>query len=614
LVLQAQEFPSDSTRNPKPSRTSLAFERNTNTFRWNLQGRYSAEILGWITETEERFLRTMIQSARQNFKDENTFRFSLTKNILSDVDLVTSFSSFIFSDQFSLGLNDVSLNAVTEGVRWNILDDLSVNSSAGIAFDRQQGILDKGFVYEGDALLRSLAFGESKLAGGIYLKGELISPRFQEEQRATAELRTALSRSSLHDIRLSFRKIRRDFYLQADSAIASLFHVLNPVSSRTEQLLTLSDQIDYEILTPLLLHGGIDISQRTIFNAQQYHDPGAISPIFDSDIKEFRLMGNLFLRYDNRTGSAGIIRFEINERDETHTIGKFEGANLIAYSKQARLEEQKNNTIYQTQIAFDLSQTVGSMDTLFVAGSSVKLEYNTPDNNPDDRDELFLLSSARWSHRLHDHVLSSLTGEVSFRHIVYLFSERSANNSWNRVFRIAPAVTVRYPDIVSINSAEVIGNYTTYDFEEFNPDLQSFALRLMVLSDSTDLRLSRSYWFRTTLMLRMYEQGELHWNRFTVHPTTFFREQTLALSIVKKSDSWVLSVGIRYFEQRRYKFNEQEKMIDNILISYGPTVQVVLPTSAKAGIQIEGWYQLTRENAQSMRKTPNITISMVWNI
>ncbi len=614
LTLYAQEAPSDSTGFGDPSRTALSFERSINTFRWDILGIYSSGFLDWKTTASDHFLRTLIKSDRQNFKDENTFRWSLGRSLLANLDVITSFSSFIFSDQFSFGINDIALNSLTEGVRWLPRENFRVNSSAGIVFDRQQGIVDNGFIYEGNAMLREFRFGDSRLAGEIYSTGEYISPRFQQEQRANAELRTELAQGSLHLLQFSIRNIRRDFYLSPDSAVTSIYGVLNPISSRTEQILSLTDHVDYEIVAPLSLHGSIDLSQRTIENTQRFHVPSTISPQFDSDIREFRLMGNIQLRYNDKSGTAGDVRFEFNERDETHGISKFEDSDPIAFTKQKRMEEQKNNTIYQMQLSVNAFHAFSQRDTLFFAGSSVKLEYDTPESNPDDRDELFLLASMRWSHQLHEHLSASVTADLSFRHLVYIFSERSANNSWNRVFRFAPSVTVRYSGIVSINTAEVIGNYTVYDFEALNPDLQSFSFRLMTLSDSTEISLSRSLTFQTALMLRMYEQGELHWNRFTVRPTTFYDERTVAASVSKKAERWSASVGIRYFEQTRYRFTNDEKTKDNVLTSFGPTVRMVFPVHASAFLSVDGWYQLTSENTQSLRKTPNITLMVVWNI
>ena len=160
-------------------------------------------------------------------------------------------------------------------------------------------------------------------------------------------------------------------------------------------------------------------------------------------------MGNVQLRYSDKSGTAGDVRFEFNERDETHTITKFDDADPIAFTKQKRVEEQKNNTIYQMQLSVNALHAFSPADTLSFSGSSVKLEYDTPESNPDDRDELFLIASMRWSHKFHEHLSAALTGDVSFRHLVYIFSEQSANNTWNRVFRFSPSVAARYPGIVS---------------------------------------------------------------------------------------------------------------------------------------------------------------------
>jgi hypothetical protein len=307
---------------------------------------------------------------------------------------------------------------------------------------------------------------------------------------------------------------------------------------------------------------------------------------------------------------------ELNERDEVHDINLLDGANLTAYSRQQSLERQKNNNIEQTQLGLILSQALSSRDTLWLSTSTVKMQYDTPsEDNYDDRDELFVLAGLRWGHRFSPVFLASLSGDLNLRHTVFVFAERSANNTWNRVIRLSPATELRLsPSFVSRNAAEVVANYTVYDFENAGQSQRSFSLRQLTISDSTLLRLGSVIWAEMQVHLRFYERGELRWAAFTMRPLQYFDERTLSFSLLRLGERIRASLGLRYFEQRRYAYGGLDRKATGTLRSYGPTASMRLRFSEATDILAEGWLQLTSENDHTARITPNVSLRVFWNL
>lgn len=606
----------DSVRNAGPGRISLGFERNVNTYLWDFGGRYGFEENAWRVAADERFQRTLIRTDRSTIKDEQSFRLDADRWLTPAFALSASFSSFIFSDNRALGLTDLSSNSALAGIRWRALPVLDVVPMAGVRFDNQQGIEDRGFMYAGSASLHDLIIGRTVAQGELYASAEYIDPRFQSEQRGSADLLASFGEASINHTQLLIRNVRREFYLAYDSTLEAQTGIGHPIESRDERIVTLSNTLRYQLLRPLDLIASVDVSQRDITRARTQRPVDDDAPFFDNDISEFQLNGSAQLRYDNLTGTRGMLRMEINERDEQHTIAPFEGASTVSFARQELLEEQKNNNIQQTQITLQLSQALGKADTLSVSASTVKLQYDTPsDENHDDRDELFVLAGIRWVHRFSPWFQASLSGDINLRHTVFIFSERSANNTWNRVLRLAPSTELRLGrSVVSRNTAEVVANYTVYDFETATLAQRSFSLRQLTVSDSTLIHLGSEFWAEFQLHVRMYERGELRWSAFTVRPVQFFDERTLAISLLRLHGTLHASAGFRLFEQRRYRYEGLDRIRSGLLRSYGPTATLRMRLANTADIIAEGWYQLSSENEGAVRTTPNLSLRLLWNL
>lgn len=603
--------PGDSITLPTRS-AGMQFERNVNTYNWDFHARYGVEDDRWAIRGEDRFQRSLIKSDRDYIRDDQQLLLHAERRF-GDFSAVSSFSSFLLTDNKTLGLSDLATHKGHAGLQWRPAQGISLQPFAGYGIDRQQRILDEGILYGAEARLQNIVFDSYLLNAEALYRDEELSPRKQSERNVAAQFQVRFSESARNVTRTFYHKTRRDFYHPVDSALYRSTGIANPIESREEEIFFGWNQLQYELDRRLLLFATIDGTSRHIAKNRPTRDPASNTPVFDSDIDEFRINTAASMRWRFAERGFFELMLEHNERDETHGIRKFEGANDIAFARQQKLEEQKNNNIAQTQLGLSAVIPVGSGDTLAISGSAVKLEYNTPsEGNHDDRDELFFLASLRWSSALTERLLWTLTGDVNLRHTVYIASDRSAANTWNRVIRLSPFIEYRANGFYMKTGGDVVANYTVYDFEMEIPSLQSFSLRQLSVADSTSYAVNEHVWFTLHTLWRFYERGALRWSAFTIQPIAFFEERSLVVSASIRTSIMEASAGVRLFQQNRYRYEGSSRLLDAELLSFGPIGMVEFFLGAGYRVHIDGWYQVLSGSEIETRVTPSISMNVNW--
>ncbi len=592
----------------------LRFERNVNTLVWDLRGAWVWQSLnGWSGDIDERFVRTLIESSTPNVRDDQNLAFNLRRVLSPTFTAVVRTNSFLFSDDRSVGLSNLATHRLLGGIAWTPIPSLLLQPMAGWSFDMQQGVRDDGFAWGADAVVSPLAMGSTSITASASVLAERLAPRAISERRAMATITSPLGDAGANRLHGMWRESGRDFYLGFDSLIFSRFGTEHPIESRTERVIGLADQIDVRIGRELTMRGGIEASSRVVRKSQQHRASESVTPVFDSHLHEFRIAMQAQLRYETRSGFRSELRAEFGEREETYGVDRFDGANEIAWLRQQRLEDGKNNSIAQSQLAASLVVPMSATDTVSAAFSTVKLVYDTPaESNVDDRDELVLMGALRWVRRMSPWLLVYAGADMSLRHTVYIFAERSANNTWNRVLRLSPGIEYRLPGrFFTRLQSEVTANYTVYDFEALNPLLTSYALRQFAVTDTTLLRIAGRIWLDARLQLRLYERGQLFWNSFRLRPLSSFDERSVALMLTWDAETIATSAGVRIFHQTRYTFEKSTRRRDGTLESYGPACTIRM-RQGPLELRAEGWYQITRQSTAGTVTTPNISMGIAW--
>jgi len=256
---------------------------------------------------------------------------------------------------------------------------------------------------------------------------------------------------------------------------------------------------------------------------------------------------------------------------------------------------------------------VSPSDEISLESSAGILRYDTPDTlNNDDRDELLINIAGRELHRWNEYLQISVSLEATLSHIVYLFSERSANNNWNRIFRFSPELIYTPSKAMRmVNTFAVLANYTVYDFETIVPSVKSYSYREFAYLDTTSYDMSSQIGLDVMLEARLYERGELQWKQFTERPQQYFREVTFSPSLRYTMESrLVCAVGFRSFAQNRFRYDGTKRVPDGNFLSYGPTTTVSLTLSASSRLDIQGWKEFQKETSLPTREVSNVMMSV----
>jgi hypothetical protein len=183
----------------------------------------------------------------------------------------------------------------------------------------------------------------------------------------------------------------------------------------------------------------------------------------------------------------------------------------LSFSGDFALQRGKNDfgrdindeDLQEISLSGSLGATLSSRDSLGITGHVARTSYDTPHpDNFNDRDSYRSAAKVAYQHTFSAALRLVVEAMVNVSHLVYLRSQRSANNNWQRLYAIYPAVHIRPLDTVLIQQRfSISANYTEYDFEDLFTDIKSNIFRQAKsttdlrcrLGDQLDLNFSYSY-------------------------------------------------------------------------------------------------------------------------
>lgn len=253
---------------------------------------------------------------------------------------------------------------------------------------------------------------------------------------------------------------------------------------------------------------------------------------------------------------------------------------------------------YRTNlIALDgaVSWRLSSRDTVGLNGRTSIYRYDTPDTaNTFDKDEASITAGFRYGRRFSELTSFAIDGQAYLTHLVYLFGENSGDNNWNRIFRLAPSVLYDVPEvIVNRFTAELIANYTDYDFASLTGDVRGRSFRELRLRDSLVLFLGRRLGVMTRGELRVAERGAFIWDRFAEALLERSRTELLELELFRGRDTAsLLGLGGKLARVRSFQVDPRGDLFPfSDRTSVGPTLRLLLPVGAATRLVASGWWE-----------------------
>jgi len=290
---------------------------------------------------------------------------------------------------------------------------------------------------------------------------------------------------------------KRSYYL--DSGVIEI---------RNENLQHLTNQLQYQLSQPVNVRFHTDYSGRNTGIKTPFRDSSG-SLLKDRRNYTFQNVIDLgiqwkFLRNLSRISYG--IQQNLYSSESTDTTLTPE-----TLRRQTPPNDNGNTVILSNQLAVGL----GLRDSLQLNTSATRLQYNTPDSlNFDDRDEVHYQYTLRYWHLFSHGFSFRMAGEVMLAHYAYLFTQRSAENYWNRIFRLSTTLNWKRRFWRWNTTAEVVANYYDYDYDQLLAQIRSLAFRHMIIKQQFAHPIFWGLQGQAEAGIQLEEQGRLSWQNF----------------------------------------------------------------------------------------------------
>ena len=620
-ILLAQEYKTTQDvilTNPQVNFYSIGFNKALNTYHWEGNTLYSNTFGPLSLHLNEHFRSNLIRTDRKLITDEQSLEMSLKHRFINTLSGLARISSFILSDNKSIGISNASSHGVYGGLEYTPVKQIHIEPLVGLKIDNQVNQKDRGTSYSLGLTADTVEFDgyATNLQGKIQY--DQITPRTLEMRNIAFNVKKNFFKQTRNTAQFQYYRSRREFYFPADSSILNIYGITHNIESRIEDALTFIDSLAYNLNEQAILEFQGNIYSRDISREIRHRTfSDTRRPLLNTDINEIKIEGSTRAIYTTGNDFTSSLQFSYQEREEKHRIQREEAIPQFTIDSLGRIEERKNSHSRRTSLISQTMIGLSSSHRVTISGSGSLLRYDTPSiTNDDDRDELWYVLNARTWHRINQHLNLQVVVDANLTHLVYLLSSRSADNTWNRIFRLSPKLEYTpSDDFTTTNTFEVLANYTVYDFEYPSSSIRSFAFRQFGFSDSSTLNLSDRISLEWFSYIRLYERGDFLWTSFSERPVNYFEDKTYLSALrYQMSEGLLFSIGIRYFSQARFKYSGSERMLNVYLRRIGPTVEILWNPSNYASLTMHGWYEHQSQTNVASRPYAHMTFSMVVQI
>ncbi len=596
----------------------LSFDRVLNTYTWNGSIFFDRDFDGVDVKFRQllrsRLIRSDVPSNQDEYDDSLVVGMSVAERWNARLQQISS----VLSDNRAIDLTKLGQHQFLAGVSFTPSARFSIGAMGGYEIDAQQDELDRGFSYQASAEADGISLEEFRGSFRGEWSHSLLTRRRPEAASVDVSLLRDFGPDGNNQILFTYDHLRREFYTAADPDVRRVYQTANNIFRRDVSTYVFSDQLEYHPSerVQLVFRGGL--LNRIIDRGLNYKVmTGNSNPLLDTRIQETQLNGEVGTSYQPAYWLSLVVNLSYREREERHAVTEVDGVPASLFDRQQRSERKLENIAKRTSLSSQVVSLLSEADQLNFAGSASILRYDTPDStNVDERDELLVTLGLEEVHRFNSSLTLSLSADVSLSHLVYLKSAQSANNNWNRVIRFSPTVVFAPSGgFRTVNQAEVLGNYTVYDFEDQGALTRSFSFRQASWLDSTSVRLTQLLMATFVGEIRVYERGILTWSEFKERPQDYFVERTYWPRLTyAAAKGLLLGVGFRHFGQDRYKYQSGTRTFEHQLESSGPTVMVEWEGTGFQRVVLEGWNETQRQDGHTIRTIPNLSLKVFYSI
>lgn len=627
------------------------FERDVNRYRWTGGLVSSVRMGGWMFDVENRFRSDafLLFDDRLSFRDENRMRFRAATATDTGRNGKVVYGS---ADWFSL--SRVFRQEIWAGYRFWQRDRMWAEPVIGFALDARPGFgasAASAPVRSDAGAAVGMRFGIPMAdLGGYLTRAEGLAQIQRTSPRTGTVLRTVLDAERTFErtrlrTRLAGASVRRDAY-QAASFLNredATGRRAETVESTRSDTLAIGVDVETQVAQPLFITASLDVggNGRQVATLRAPED----ALFFDSEFRRRTVEATMAARWEQARSRARIA-MTAGAEVERRRLSNADDLPPAQAAQKLNLLRQADNERGYLSLQGMLDTEIRRGWSIHLDGSANILRHDTPEVNPDDRDELLYNAVVGTRIKLREGLEFSAQIFGSWFHTVYLKAIRSAENSVQRSIRYRPGLLWQPGPRTRLRlTSEVRATYTVDDFvlqgrrptdqaaREMRYELDAehqvrSGLRVLLTGSVSDLQLGRfldnvfaeipfdtlrtvSVWARVQTGRKI--QSELGLRAFI--RTDFDRAASVRYTVPETGQEATVS---RMGRQR----------IDQI----GPTMAILWPMRRNAYLRLDGWATvqtvthrlyggLPEDRAAAIRAAasrgkrtliPNLALTMRW--
>lgn len=601
----AQFLPMSSSRLLPSDLTSLQFRQELNTYVWQYEIGRDLRITDRLSVAlYEQFRSSMLRlhSEDDKWKDDQNLSIILNYRLFKSLALHAKLNSATFNDKQSGFNNDVNTHLGVLGFDFTPNSYFYSKAAIGPKWDVRFGYDDRGVNYRVEMLGNELLWQGYNNRFHLTLEQDNFAKRKNKDFNVNYYMTRTFAPGVADSLSVFTANRRRDNYTSELSDIESL----------RENAKGFDNTLNYTInrwarmrLKNSLMFRNVEVA--SISDAKTKKRRKRNDQISDHamilEMAGKRVKGHMMLAY-----FAQEQKYDIDLGD----------ANLPFSRRTAFVtpNNQSNRLYFNT----DIRMRFNPADSLYGYLSVSRFQYDTPDtNNFDDRDELRITSRVIWSHYFSRFLKFELESSVNLYHMVYIFGERSADNNWNRIWRLRPSLDYMPSDKIRLyQSFEVLANFVSYDFENDKSFTKSFVFRKFALDDSLRIKISKKKSFHMDYRLQTEENGQLFWDRWTERVlSTKVSHWLQGQFIFGITNKFQLAPGYTLYFRDEWRhetdnFGVEKKEKYSSFSSHGPMMRIFYAPSKKLRIVFDSVRRSVRPQAQSRYFINTIDLKLDW--
>ncbi|NOZ60837.1 MAG: hypothetical protein GXO74_04075 [Calditrichaeota bacterium] len=549
----------------------IGFGQNLNSYRWQTAIRLQQPVLtGGFLTVGENFKSSLIRVNRldDKWRDDQQLKIGLRYPLRPFWGIKFLAQSNRLNDRISGLVSDIRTNFAVVGFYAEILSRIRLDAAAGYKYDRRLSKTDRGLTYQVEMSTDTLNWGGYRNSLTALTNEDRFPERKNSNLNLTYRVKKYFQRETYDSLTVFFVQQRRDNY---DRFV--------PVGLFLESLSENIKGVQHFLSYGVGRHSRVNIRTELKLRASRV-DKKFKQQLVDERSKDEFHLGN----------EIGII-MNSHLTDFNFTFG-YATDNQKSQAPDSVLASKFSKYFYYISPDFQSSRVSLSLfsrfkfsrrDTLTLKAAINKFQYDTPETNMDDRDELRLNFQVGHVHHFSDQFKISLNASANLYHLVYIFSERSANNNWMRIFRIFPRIVYQpTPNFRVVQTAEVLANYVDYDYEIANSltDVRSYVFRRFMIDHNIEWKFLPAISASIDYKFEIEENGKFSWDRWTEIVLTNRQNHWIRAKLsYQPNEHLTIAPGMIYF--RRDVKNGESFLIRSFVgsgrdgfLSYGPVLSL----------------------------------------